>query len=366
MKLKPINQQVVVVVGATSGIGRITALRFAERGAKVVLAGRSHSALQSLVDEIYAKGGEATSIVADVSEYDQVKSIADHATSTYGRIDTWVQAAAASMYATFEHTTPQEFKRVIDVNLMSQVYGAMAALPVLKQVGRGALIHITSVEARRALPYQSAYAASKRGIVAFLDALRMELDEEGLPISVTNVMPASINTPLFSKALTRLGVKPRPLAPVYEPEVVADVILHAAEHPVREIYAGGTGKGFGLLQRFSPNLAERTVKQIAFEGQKTNLPKAENSPHNLFSHIEGFDKVKGEFSDEALPTSPYTRVQTSSVAKWGVAALALVAGAFVSRRIIRYRQKARSTLVERVVDRVRGFFVKNRAFELPF
>lgn len=168
-QLKPINQQVVAVVGASSGIGRETALKFAKQGAKVVVSARSESGLASLVDEIRGYGGEATYIVADVSNFEQVKAIADKTVEVYGRLDTWVHASATAVFATFDQTTPEEFKRVIDVSLMGQVYGAMAALPHLKREGRGALIHVSSMEGRRALPYQSSYSAAKHGVEDFLN-----------------------------------------------------------------------------------------------------------------------------------------------------------------------------------------------------
>ncbi len=149
MQLKPINQQVVAVVGASSGIGREAALQFAKRGAKVVVAARSEPGLLSLVDEIRGFGGEATAVVADVTVFDQVKAIADKAVEEYGRLDTWVHAPSTNVFATFDNIKPEEFKRVIDVSLKGQVYGAMAALPHLKREGRGALIHISSVLGRR-------------------------------------------------------------------------------------------------------------------------------------------------------------------------------------------------------------------------
>src|SRR5919199_4804994 len=149
MQLKPVEEQVVVLMGASSGIGRETALRFAERGAKVVVSARSEEGLNSLVREIQSGGGEATAVVAEVTDFEQVKAVADRAVEQYGRLDAWVHLAAVGLFATFEQTTPEEFERVIDVNLMGQVYGAMAALPHLKREGQGALIHISSVEAKR-------------------------------------------------------------------------------------------------------------------------------------------------------------------------------------------------------------------------
>jgi NAD(P)-dependent dehydrogenase (short-subunit alcohol dehydrogenase family) len=185
MELKPVERQVVVVMGASSGIGRETALRLANKGAKVVAAARERKGLQSLVEQIQRAGGSAIAVPADTAEFAQVKAVAERAVREYGHLDTWVQAAAVSLYASFEQTTPEEFKRVVDVNLIGAAYAAMAALPYLKDEGRGAFIYISSAEATRALPLQSAYSASKHGAASLLEALRMELQKEGYWISVT-------------------------------------------------------------------------------------------------------------------------------------------------------------------------------------
>jgi NAD(P)-dependent dehydrogenase (short-subunit alcohol dehydrogenase family) len=212
-QLKPIEQQVAVIMGASSGIGRATALLFAHHGAKVVVSARSQAGLDSLVEEIRRDGGQASAVTADVADYDQVQAVAAAAVQQYGRLDTWVHLAAVSVYATFEETTLEEFRQVIDVNLIGQIHGAKAALPYLRREGRGALIHVSSIEAERALPYQAAYAASKHGVKGFLESLRTELQHEGIPISVTNIMPATINTPFFNKARTKIGTKPRGCPP---------------------------------------------------------------------------------------------------------------------------------------------------------
>src|SRR5215213_1239535 len=227
VELKPLGEQVVAVVGASSGIGRETALRFAKRGAKVVLAARSEVGLRSLEDEIRGLGGRAMSVVADVSEFEQVEAVAWAAVGEYGRLDTWVHLAAVGLFAPFDRTRAEEFRRVVDVYLRGQVYGAMAALPRIKREGRGALVHVSSVVGKRSVPLQSAYCASKHGVDGFLESLRVELMHEGWKnIGVTNVMPAAINTPFFIKARTKLGVKPKGFPPVYQPGIVADAILH--------------------------------------------------------------------------------------------------------------------------------------------
>jgi NAD(P)-dependent dehydrogenase (short-subunit alcohol dehydrogenase family) len=302
MKLKSIEQQVVAVVGASSGIGRETALRFAERKAKVVVSARSESGLASLVNEISQMGGDAIAVPADVSSFDQVQKVADKTVEHYGRLDTWVHAAATAVIAPFEQVSPEEFKRVIDVNLMGQVYGAMVALPHLRREGRGAMIHISSVEARRALPLQSSYAASKHAVEGFLDSLRVELQHEGVPISVTNMMPSVINTPFYDKARTKLGVKPTGVPPYYQPSLVAEAILHAAEHPTRDMIVGDVGRLLDLAQRVSPELVDSLLSLVAIRGQRTNTVKSAGDPNNLFEPIEGYDESKGDFSDKAIPS----------------------------------------------------------------
>jgi len=304
MQLKPVEEQVVVLMGASSGIGRETALRFAKRGAKVVVSARGEQGLDSLVDEIRRGGGEAVAIPAEVTDFEQVKAVAGRAVEHYGRLDTWVHLAAVGLFATFEQTTPEEFERVIDVNLMGQVYGAMAALPHLKREGRGALIHISSVEAKRSFPFHSAYGASKHGIDGFLEALRVELKHEGWPISVTQVMPATINTPFFDKGRTKLGVKPVGIPPIYEPETVSNIILYAAENRARDLVSGGAAQALIINQRLSPRMLDAVLTTRAgFSPQMTEEPRTEGEPDNLYSLIRGHDTAKNDF--RALSRSFY-------------------------------------------------------------
>ncbi len=340
MKLKPLNRQVVVIFGASSGIGRETALRMAGVGAKLIVAARGEQGLRSLVSEIRAEGGEVTAATADATQFEQVKRVADLAVEIYGRLDTWVHLAAVSLYAPLEETRPEEFRQIIETNLTGQAYGAMAALPHLKRDGGGALIHISSVEARCALPYQSAYAASKHGIKGFLDALRMELAREGAAISVTEVLPSSINTPFFNKARTRLGVKPRGVPPMYQPQLVADAILHASEHPTREIVVGGAGRALIAAESISPSLANAVVSLIAFQGQRTDEPKPETAPDNLHQSLEGFDRSEGDFSDEARQTSFYTWLATHPGVGRALTGAALGAVALLVARALNNRDGA--------------------------
>ncbi len=319
MRLKPVEEQVVALMGASSGIGRESALRFARRGAKVVVSARGEEGLASLVDEIRREGGQATAVVADTSDFEQVKAVADRAVEEYGRLDTWVHLAAVGLFATFEQTTPEEFARVIDVNLMGQVYGAMAALPHLKREGGGALIHISSVEAKRSFPFHSAYGASKHGMDGFLEALRVELKHEGWPISVTQVLPGTINTPFFDKGRSKIGVKPVGIPPIYEPETVANVIVYAAENPARDLVSGGAARALILNQRLSPRMLDAILTTRAgFSPQKTEEPRSEDAPDNLYAPIPGHDTARNGF--RAFSRSLYNWLQMHPTVRRGAVA----------------------------------------------
>ena len=206
----------------------------------------------------------------------------------------------------------------------------MAALPHLKREGRGSLLHVSCVEGRRSFRYHSAYGASKHGIDGFLEAMRLELIHEGLSsINVTNVMPASINTPLFNKSRTKIGVKPQGLPPFYQPDIVVDAILYTACHPTRDIIPGGAGRAMDLIQRLSRQLIDTLLLQAGagFKLQKTSEPKSEDAPDNLFEPIADFDRVEGDFSKQSRANSYSTWLETHPTAKGG-AITVTVLGAF--------------------------------------
>ena len=293
MELKPLAEQVVVLMGASSGIGREAAKSFAARGVRVVVSARSSEGLETLVDEIRGEGGTATAVPADTSDPAAAQAVADIAVAEHGRLDTWVHLAAVGMWATFEDTTVEEFRRIIDVDLMGQVYGAKAALPHIRREGRGALIHVSSLEAKRAFPLHSAYACAKHGVDGFLEALRVELRHEGLPIAVTQVLPATIDTPFFDKARTKIGRKPMGAPPAYHPATVAEMLLHAAEHGGRDLYAGAPARLVDLQQRLSPRSLDAILAtDLAYRALMTREPKGDDAPDNLFTSIPGHDRVR--------------------------------------------------------------------------
>ncbi len=246
VKLKKLDEQVMVITGASSGIGLSTARIAAKQGARLVLAARSENALRQLTDEIKGQGGEAVYVVADVGKREDVQAIARKAQEAFGGFDTWVNNAGIGMYGKLEEVAIEDMRKLFETNLWGLIYGSLEAVKHLKRRG-GALINVGSTESDRALPLQGAYAASKHAVKGFTDALRMELEHEDAPVSVTLVKPGAIDTPFPINAKNYLEREPQHVPPVYAPEVVADAILHCAEMPVRDVFAGGGGKGNAAL-----------------------------------------------------------------------------------------------------------------------
>jgi NAD(P)-dependent dehydrogenase (short-subunit alcohol dehydrogenase family) len=304
--VRPIGDQVVVVTGASSGIGRETALEFGRRGAKLVVAARNKEALDTLVAEVERLGGEAVAVPTDVSDHRQVGELAAAAVQRFGRIDTWVNNASVSTYGTVEDMDPEEIRRVIEVNLLGEIHGMKAALPHLRSTG-GTIINVSSTLGKRAVALQAAYCAAKHGVVAFGEALRLELRHAKVPVAVVDVLPSSINTPLFEHARSKIGVMPQPIPPVYEPRVVADAIVRAAQEPVRQVFAGFTGALLATAQRISPALVDWYLlgPGRVVDNQVTDRP--DNGTDNLDQPSRGPGRTTGEFGQRSKSTSLYTQ-----------------------------------------------------------
>ena len=304
----PLGEQVVVITGASQGIGRETALEMASRGASLVVAARNEEALTELARQVVRIGGHAEPVVTDVADYAQVERLGERAVERFGRIDTWVNNAAVSIYATVEQLAAEEMERLVAVNLLGQMYGSKVAVAHMKPRRQGTIINIGSALSERAIPLQSAYVATKHGVQGFSEALRLELMAEEAGIDVVLILPSSTNTPLFDFARSKLGVMPMPVPPVYEPRVVAEAICYAAEHGGREIVAGGWGKLLIAAQRLSPSLLDRYMLQgdRSFEQQQTDMP--DNRRDNLFDPSTGPGSTTGRFGNDSKSSSIYTSV----------------------------------------------------------
>jgi short-subunit dehydrogenase len=282
---KPLGEQVIVITGASSGIGLVTAKQAAKRGACVVLAARNATDLDRIVTGIRLRGGRATHVVADVAEPDQVEAIAGATVREFGRIDTWVNNAAVSMYGRATDLLLDDMRRQMEVNFWGTVYGSLTAV---RQMGRdgGTLINVGSVLSDRAIPLQSIYCASKHATRAFTDSLRRELELDEVPVAVTYIKPGSIDTPFFEKARTYLDQEPQPVPPVYSADVVARTILHCAERPMREVTVGGITALLGAGQKVSPRLTDRYLERNGIEGQQSGKPLAPDRRDNLYQPVE--------------------------------------------------------------------------------
>ncbi|HYE15720.1 MAG TPA: SDR family oxidoreductase [Pyrinomonadaceae bacterium] len=305
VKLRKLGEQVIVITGASSGIGLVTARMAAERGAKVVAAARAEEALRRLAEEINARGGEAAYVVADVSREEDVRRIAEAAVARFGRIDTWVNNAGVSIYGRLISIPVEDMRRLFDTNFWGVVYGSRVAVEHLRGRG-GALINVGSAVSERAIPVQGIYSASKHAVKGFTDALRVELEEEGLPVSVTLVKPASIDTPFTEHAKNFMEVEPDLPPPVYAPETVAEAILHCAETPERDVFVGGGGKAMALMDKLAPRLGDKYMETFMFDAQKSGEPARDHGDRGL-RRPSGTLKERGGRPSYVSESSLYTK-----------------------------------------------------------
>jgi short-subunit dehydrogenase len=271
VRLKPIEDQVIVITGASSGIGLATAKMAAERGARVVLVARDENALREAETDIRRNGGQAIFVVADVADADALMGVAETTLREFGHFDTWVNDAGVSIYGKIEETPLEDQRRLFETNYWGTVIGSRIATKHLRNNG-GALINVGSVLSDRAVPLQGAYCASKHAVKGFTNALRMELEADGAPVSVTLIKPGAIDTMFEKHAKTLMGTEPLNPPPVYAPETVARAILHAAQHPMRDIVVGGAGKLISMSETWAPRLTDRIMESAMTRWQRGGGP----------------------------------------------------------------------------------------------
>lgn len=321
LRLKRLEDQVIVLTGASSGIGLTTARMAAKRGARLVLAARNEEALNALTEEIRGHGGQAVYVVADVGNEDDVQKIARVAEDRFGGFDTWINNAGGGIFGRLMEISTEDHRRLFETNFWGVVYGSRAAARVLSQRG-GALINVGSVVSDRAVPLQGMYSATKHAVKGFTDALRMELEAAGAPISVTLIKPTSIDTPFPQHARNYMAEEPSLPPPVYSPDLVAEAILHAAETPRRDVIVGGGGKMISLLGLRAPRLADRMMESPAFLNQERTDHPAEQPSGALYEPTFGLHE-RGEYEGHVRGTSLYTQASLHPLA---TGALALGAG----------------------------------------
>jgi short-subunit dehydrogenase len=320
-KLKPLKDQVVVITGASSGIGLATARMAAKRGARVVLAARNDSDLQQVTEEIRANGGRAVHVVADVARAEDVDRIAETALREFGGIDTWVNNAGLSIYGKLTEIPMADKRRLFDINFWGVVNGCRTAVRFMKHRG-GALINLGSEVSDRAIPLQGIYSASKHAVKGYTDALRMELEHDAVPISVTLVKPSAINTPYPEHARSYLedGVPALP-PPMYEPEVVAKAILKCAEKPVRDIVVGGAGRAQIFMGAVAPRLTDKLMEGPMWKQQKRY--DMQHVRDGNLEHPQRDGRAHGVGQGHVMKSSAYTTAALSDVTRL----LPLIAGA---------------------------------------
>ncbi len=300
------SPEVVVVTGASGGIGRATAIAFAARGAKVALVARGQAGLDGAAADVRAAGGQALVLPADAADPDALEAVADRVEDELGPIDVWVNDAFTSVFAPFEKITAEEYKRVTEVSYLGYVYGTMAALRRMKPRDRGVVVQVGSALAYRGIPLQTAYCGAKHAIQGFHEALRCELLHEKSGVHVTMVQMPAVNTPQFSWVLSRLPRHAQPVPPIYQPEVAARAVVYAADHPGRrEYWVGATTAATLAANAVAPGLLDRYLGRTGFDSQQTQQPRDPDAPENLWEPADA-DRdfgAHGIFDDKSHPRS---------------------------------------------------------------
>jgi NADP-dependent 3-hydroxy acid dehydrogenase YdfG len=326
------SRDVVVITGASAGVGRATARAFAKRGARIGLLARGPDRLERARQEVDHLGGTAIPLIVDVADAAAVEAAAQTVEDTFGPIDIWINNAMVSVFAPVKHTTAEEFARVTGVTYLGVVHGTLAALRRMLPRNRGAIVQVGSALAYRGIPLQAAYCAAKHAVQGFCDSLRTELLHDGSQIRVTMVQLPALNTPQFDWTRSKLPKKAQPVPPIFEPEVAADAILWAAYHDRREVSVGWPTIRAIVGDKLAPAVADRVLARDGYRLQQTSEPEDPQRPDNLFTPPPGDPGAHGRFSDRARAFSPEFKIRANR-RPLSIAALGLAAGvSLVARR----------------------------------
>ncbi len=338
-KLKKLSDQVIVVTGASSGIGLATARMAAERGARVVLFGRSHATLERAVEQIRANGGRAIAVGGDVTRESDLETLASRAVEAFGGIDSWVNNAGVSAYGTLDAVPLEDARRIFETNFWGLVLGTRIALRHLRDTG-GVIVNLGSEVSERAIPLQGFYSASKHAIKGYTEALRAEIEADGLPVSVTLIKPGPIDTPYTMNAKNFLGSEPQHAPPpIYAPEVVARAILRACAHPTRDLYVGGAARLAGAFGHLFPALADKLLARTVVPGTASGAaPRRAHDQSGLdvpTEHLATRGNYPGAVRNVSLYTEAASRPLATALSLGGAAlALALAWRAVPHRRAV--------------------------------
>ncbi len=298
------KREVVVITGASAGVGRATASEFARQGAHLGLLARGQKGLESTKTEVERRGGQAIALPTDVSDSGQVEKAAEEIEKAFGPIDIWVNNAMETVVSPFDEITPEEFKRVTEVTYLGYVYGTMSALKRMLSRNRGVIVQVGSALAYRAIPLQSAYCGAKHAIRGFTDSLRCELIHKKSRIRLTMVQLPAVNTPQFNWCRFRLPRKPQPVPPIYQPEIPARAIVWVAHHPRREIFVGAPTVLAIWGNKFFPGVGDRYLAKTGYESQQHDGPPDPNRCDYLWKPVDIDFGAHGEFDARSHDRSP--------------------------------------------------------------
>ena len=299
--------RVVVVTGASSGVGRATARAFADAGADLALLARGRDGLETAAKEVESSGRRAAVFPTDVADPDQVEASASEIERTLGPIDIWVNDAMVSVFSPFLEMSPDEFRRVTEVTYLGAVYGTYAALRRMVPRDRGVIVQVGSALAYRGIPLQSAYSGAKHAVQGFTESVRCELIHDRSRVSITMVQLPAVNTPHFDVALVRVQWEPQPIPPIYQPEIAARAVVWASEHPRRELWVGGSTTATLIANSVVPGLFDRYLGRTGYGAQQSNEPTRHGSPSNLWDPVPGDRGAHGRFD---------TRSHSRSIQFW--------------------------------------------------